>query len=67
MALATVIGTVTEPKLIAPLQMFRDMTNLRGHLEQHQAMRCAQPQPQPQPRTCKDAHPRLFAQAGWPR
>ncbi len=38
-ALATEIGTVTKPKLIAPLQMFRGMTDLRGYPEQHQAMR----------------------------
>jgi hypothetical protein len=30
---------VTNPKLIAPLQMFRGMADLRGYPEQHQAMR----------------------------
>ncbi|GGU06240.1 hypothetical protein GCM10010256_77850 [Streptomyces coeruleorubidus] len=30
---------MTKPKLIAPLQMFRGMTDLRGYPEQHQAMR----------------------------
>jgi hypothetical protein len=38
-ALATEIGTVTNPKLIAPFQMFRGMADLRGYPEQHQAMR----------------------------